>query len=177
MMMKLRCISHLLFSYLALLLVSSFLAACQPAKIDLHFETIAQDEGAGHAARDISTEPSLLVLTTVPDKQTLEHFSAVTAYDALANLDYDHYAVVAVFAGWKPTTRYKVEVKQISRTGNTVTVQAELGEPGTDEPAADLATSPYHVIKLANPGITGETLIFNLDVGGATIATTSVTLP
>ncbi|HDN67531.1 MAG TPA: protease complex subunit PrcB family protein, partial [Firmicutes bacterium] len=66
----------------------------------------------------------------------------------LHTLDFDKFFLIIVFQGEKPTTRYSVEVVDVRRAGNVITVYARFLTPPTPAPGeivgvGNIVTSPY----------------------------------
>jgi len=67
----------------------------------------------------------------------------------------DEYIYIAAFQGLQSSAGYEIEIKDIKRDGETVTVKVKLRTPGSDEITADVLTSPYHIVKVKREALSG----------------------
>ena len=143
-----------LFAMLAVLI----LPACQPRVTDLSFETVALSELSNYGAK----EPDLVVIAQPAEVDALNGWVEPDVLARVRAIDYGTSIVIGVFQGWKPTTRYGVQIERITRRGDVITVHALFTErkPGTG--AADAETSPYHLVRLPKTGVWRKAITFNL---------------
>lgn len=149
------------------------LGACQPKETDLSFETVERQEISGYQDK----KPGLVVIAKQTEVADLGNLVTREVQSRLQTTDYNAYVVVGVFQGWKPTTRYGVQIERITRRGNVITVQAQLSEPKPGEPTGDLATSPYHLVQVQKVGTWGQTITFNLVAGDVIVTSLSYYIP
>lgn len=87
----------------------------------------------------------------------------------MADTDLSAYLVVVIYQGWKGSTGYSVEVADIQRKNNTITVYARFREPAPREITNPLVTSPYYILKIKKTsGLKGD-FIFVLVANGKEI--------
>jgi len=161
----------MLLLYIVLTLAG--LSACQPKEINLPFETIERQELSSYRDK----EPVLMVIAKPEEIASLDALVTREILSRLQTLDYDAYLVVVVFQGWKPTTRYGVQIEHVIRRGSEVTIYAQFSEPKPNEPTGDLATSPYHIVRVQKRGVWGQQINFNLVVDGVIVASLSHYVP
>jgi len=149
------------------------LSACQMKETELPFETIERQEISNYQNK----EPGLVVITKQAEVNNLDDWVVQEVRSRLQTIDYNAYIVIAVFQGWKPTTRYGVQIKRIVRKENAISIHALFLEPKPGEPTGDLATSPYHLVRVQKIGTWGQTATFNLVVNDVIIASSSHYVP
>lgn len=148
-------------SLICLVLLVS-LTACGPQETNLPFETIEKtDFSVGYNEKD----PRLVIIAEAGEVGALENMVTATAQAQVRNLDFDQYLTIAVFQGRKGTNGYDAEIQRVARRENSITVYAHFTERNPKLTAADILTSPYHLVKVQKGGIQGEVL-FILSVDG-----------
>jgi hypothetical protein len=140
---------------------------------ELPFETLERQEISNYQNK----EPSLVVITKPTEVNNLDDWVVQEVRTRLQTTDYNAYIVIAVFQGWKPTTRYGVQIERITRKGKVVNIYALFSEPKPGEPTGDLATSPYHLVRVQKIGAWGQTTTFNLVVNDVIIISSSHYVP
>ena len=177
-MTKLTCVHKpkgysrcMLLLYIVLTLTG--LSACQPKEINLPFETIERQELSGYRDK----EPALIVIAKPEEIASLDALVSHEIQSRLQTLDYDAQLVVVIFQGWKPTTRYGAQIDRVTRRDSEVTVYAEFSEPKSNEPTGDLATSPYHMVRVQKMRVWGQQINFNLVADGVIVAYLSHYVP
>jgi len=149
------------------------LGTCQPKETDLVFETIERQEISGYQDK----KPGLVIIAKQTEVTGLDALVTQEIQSRLQTTNYNAYVVVGVFQGWKPTTRYGVQIERITRRGNVITVHVQLSEPKPSEPTGDLATSPYHLVRVQKIGTWGQTITFNLVAGDVIVTSLSHYIP
>lgn len=162
-----------LFLCVLCIFVALTLSACQMKETELPFETIEQQEISNYQ----NTEPGLVVITKQAEVNNLDDWVLQEVRSRLQTIDYNAYVVIAVFQGWKPTTRYGVQIERITRKGSIISIHALFLESKPGEPTGDLATSPYHLVRVQKTGTWGQQISFNLVVHGATVTSLSHYVP
>lgn len=160
------------FSILCVFMVL-ILGACQPKRANLPFETIERQEMSGYQDK----KPGLVIVAQQTEGAGLDALVEKEIRARLQAINYNAYVVVAVFQGWKPTTRYGVKIECVTRRGNVITVHAQLSEPKPSEPTGDLATSPYHLVRVQKIGKWGQAITFNLVAEDVIVASLSHYIP
>ena len=115
--------------------------------VEMPFETIDKGMGAGKRERYESKEPGLVIIASLRDFALLEDDVPRLA-QKLKDIDYDHFCVVAVFQGHKPTGAYEVEIQRIRRQDDVVTIYARFATPEPGQERTLVETSPYHLVKI-----------------------------
>jgi hypothetical protein len=149
------------------------LVACHPKELDLPFETIERQEMSGYQDK----KPGLVVIAQQTEEASLEALVTKEIQARLQDTNYKACVVIGVFQGWKPTTRYSVQIERITRRGNAITAHAQLSEPKPGEPTGDLATSPYHLVCVQKIGTWGRTITFNLAMNESIVTSLSHYIP
>jgi len=140
---------------------------------ELPFETLERQEISNYQNK----EPGLVVITKQTEVNNLDDWVVQEVRSRLQTIDYNAYIVIAVFQGWKPTTRYGVQIQRITRKGSVINVYALFSDPKPGEPTGDLATSPYHLVRVQKVGTWGQRITFNLVVDGAIVESFSHYVP
>lgn len=64
------------------------------------------------------------------------------------NVDYNESLVVIIFSGYRGQTGYGIDVHQIVKNGNVVTLSVSFTEPPEGEPRGQIITSPYLIVEI-----------------------------
>jgi hypothetical protein len=123
-------------------------AAAPPAsgEVEIPFETIALDEIGVNV--ELGLIPQLILLTSSDDAAKIKDWVKAEVYTQLESLDFEQYAIVALFRGRKPSTNYQTVIERIERQGNRLIVYAQFWEPNPAWESATTETSPYHLVKI-----------------------------
>jgi hypothetical protein len=123
-------------------------AAAPPAsgEVEIPFETIALDEIGVND--ELGLIPQLILLTSSDDAAKIKDWVKAEVYTQLESLDFEQYAIVALFRGRKPSTNYQTVIERIERQGNRLIVYAQFWEPNPAWESATAETSPYHLVKI-----------------------------
>jgi hypothetical protein len=143
----------------------------------IQFETIEHEEssGAGHdyPGKDIH----LVVISSHGEVSDLDSWVSQDAQDTLEELDYSTSYALAVFQGLKPTNRYDIEITRVTRTDNTIHLETRIQNRDLELEAADVQTSPYHLISISKTGTWNEDFNFNVIQNGNIITSTTHFIP
>ncbi|PMB19432.1 hypothetical protein CEN47_23205, partial [Fischerella thermalis CCMEE 5319] len=92
-------------------------AAAPPAsgEVEIPFETIALDEIGVNV--ELGLIPQLILLTSSDDAAKIKDWVKAEVYTQLESLDFEQYAIVALFRGRKPSTNYQTVIERIERQG------------------------------------------------------------
>lgn len=63
-------------------------------------------------------------------------------------VDFKKDVVIAVMAGFKPSTGYTVKIHSIEKSSKGILVKALLTKPRPDAPAAQMMTQPFDIVRL-----------------------------
>ncbi|MGQ9482320.1 MAG: protease complex subunit PrcB family protein, partial [Chloroflexus sp.] len=159
---------------LGLLLLAT--TACQSQEQELPFESIAQRDIINYREES----PHLFIVANDEDIGTLSRNVLAedpTLAEQLSQLDYDLTFAVLVLQGQKGSTGYTVNIKQVVRQGNRVTIKAEFVEPSPGAFIKPAFTSPYHLVAVSKEGQWGQEVTFVLVVNDESVAETTHFIP
>lgn len=114
---------------------------CAPQGQSLTWAKLLYNEGGGASVRYEGESPRLLVLAN--SDAIREHFPSLQSLD---EIDFSTHFAVAVYQGRKSTTGFYLEVLDVTRQGNTVTVCVQFHEPCCGGGGAVI--SPFYVIEV-----------------------------
>jgi hypothetical protein len=143
--------------------------------VELAFETIERADIPGTGGEYQGRDPRMVVIASAKEIDALGKTISLSAQDELRKLDFNQYFAIAVFQGLKGTNMYGVDIQQVTKNGNTITIFAHFTERDPELAAASINTSPYHIVKVRKDGLEGE-LDFFLNVAGEVILKVSSTL-
>ena len=163
---------------LSLILMHLIIVSCnsQPKEVDLIFQSIEQGE-LGHPNYYEAMGPGLKIVSQPEEVKNLEGLITGSAQQALLELDYSKYFVLAAFHGRRGSGGYGIQVDRVSRSDNTVKVNVELEEPKPQSVVADAETSPYHLIIVQKNGIWIQEIQFNLIADSTVLTSVSHDIP
>lgn len=148
---------------LLLLLASLVLAGCQsvtPApprnaptasvEVDVPFETIEQTEdGSVNESVPPITNAQLLLLTSPDELGAIEGRVRPEAMLQLRQIDFQQYAVVALFRGVRPGGNcYQTAIEHITVEDSRLFVYAQFWSPSPRSVCTANITYPYHLVKV-----------------------------
>ena len=130
----------------------------------ISFETLALNEsGADIKASETSKEPQLQVVNDAEQAMALESMVRPEDFRRLLAVDYENYAVVALFRGWQGSSNYQIVIQQISRTGDQLIISADLWEPSPYYASTAELTYPYHLITIARKDLPSNQISLQLE--------------
>jgi len=113
-------------------------------EVEIPFETVARDEYGG--SPDFY-QPELLLLTSLDEATPWKDRVEPSLWGELQQVDFDRYAVIAVFRGFAPSSNYPVTIQRISRQANRLIVQVLFWYPNPYW-ASTGGTLPYHLVQV-----------------------------
>jgi hypothetical protein len=133
-------------------------AAAPPTsgETEIPFETVALDEIGVIAG--LGGEPQLILLTSRDDAASIKDWVKPEVYTQLESLNFEQYAVLALFRGLQGSHNYLTIIERITRQDNRLIVYAQFWWPGSAYASAAAMTSPYHLVKLNKRQIPGSPL-------------------
>lgn len=162
-----------------LLLLTLIVTACQSQRQnELSFETIeVENESASSGEYYEEQEPGIVIVAKPEEISSLGSWISSKALNQLGRLDFESYFAIAVFQGRKPTSRYGVEITDVTFDDDKVTISTQFLERPADEEATDEVTSPYHLIRVQKNGMRGRSIMFELVVSGTIVTSVSHYIP
>jgi hypothetical protein len=160
-MNKIRYLISALLGPLALAVLVAVLAgmtACGSRETELPFETIEQRDWAGYGdlESDSIWKTRLVLVTSRDGTAQLESMVSPEAMDQLVRLNFERYFAIALFRGRQASSGYDTIIERVARQGDEVVVYAQFWEPSPYYSVLDVATSPYHVIKVRKDDGVGQ---------------------
>ncbi len=104
------------------------------------FETL--DEGA---SSEVHMRVNYLISS---EDQLVQLWRLIESRKTLPSIDFDQYAVVAVFAGNVPTGGYAISVSRVADTETARMVEVVLTHPGASCAPAAGESAPYQIIQV-----------------------------
>lgn len=119
------------------------------AKLDVQFETIARNEGgADIAAESARVDPQLLLLTSPEQLEEVAGLVDPQTMATLQQVNFQRYAVVAVFRGWQGSYNYQTIIDHIIRRGDRLIVHVQFWSPSPWYASPAALSFPYHLVKV-----------------------------
>ena len=157
-------------------LIGLLMAGCGPQEEPLEWEKIAQYDG-GDIAPSPDERPRMTVVATPDQVSELEPYVYSFVLQEISQSDFSEFLVVAVFQGYHGVADYSVEVEDVRRNENVITVDAKFLGPDPGEVLKPMATSPYCVLTIKKTAdIRGE-FIFVLIANSEEIMRQSLIIP
>lgn len=143
------------------------LTACKenkPTGTPLPFGVLAQGDGDIDGTSYPGQHSELFAIQSLSDIEQVRSWLPVDVQAQLETIDYNRQFAVVVFQGEQRSTRYGVQVTEVSYLENTVSVFVDRTVLPETTDVGDTITSPYQVIWVEMPA-SGEPLVsFNLIV-------------
>ncbi len=116
---------------------------------DIPLQTIAQGADSEYGRIDElpipeDAPPEYLVLTDEEEFQLL--LSQAMIQEAIPQVDFDKYIVIAAMLGPKNTGGYAISIMHASQSGTEARVEVEVVEPEPGSMTVQILTSPYHLV-------------------------------
>jgi hypothetical protein len=157
-------------------LAGLLLSGCGPQERPLEWERVAQYDG-GDTAPSPNEQPRLTVVAAPEQVPELEPYIYSFVLDQVSETDFSQFLVLAVFQGYHGVVNYSVEVEDVTRNENVITVDARFLEPAPGEALENIESSPYYVLRIKKtPDLRGE-FIFVLIADGVEITRQSQVIP
>jgi hypothetical protein len=137
------------------------------------FESIENQETSGAGQYFPGKDIHLVVISSKDQVGDLDSWISRDAQSTLEKLDYSSFFALAIFQGIKPTNRYSIEITRVTREGNTVNLETRIQNRDPELEAADVETSPYHLISIAKAGTWNGDFDFNVIQNGNIITSTT----
>ncbi len=155
---------------IAFLLASLCSCTTQKEQEDhLVWEMIA-NRTVGKSDYSYEDKARITVVTDVNEAQALRGQVYPEILEQVRKTDFSDFFVIAIFQGEKGSTGYSVEVTDVQRKDNTITIYAQFHEPAPDALTNPLITSPYCILKVEKPKSVKGEFTFILLANGTEIA-------
>lgn len=119
----------------------------------------------------------ITVVTDFNEAQALRGQIYPGILEQVQGTDFSVSFVIAVFQGEKGSTGYSVEVTDVQRKDNTITIYAQFHEPAPDALTNPLITSPYCILKVEKPESMKGEFTFVLVTDGVEVARQEHVIP
>ena len=118
-------------------------------EVEIPFETVALNEGGANIDAHAMREGSQLLLLTSSEQLAgiQEQVNPQTLAD-VQQVDFQQYAVIALFRGTKPSTNYQTVIERIAKEDDRMIIYAQFWEPNPAWESATAETRPYHIVKI-----------------------------
>ena len=110
---------------------------------DVAFKVVA----TGSASR--ITHTSIYYLRNQKELQDLWVAHRGDAHGGPPSVDFDHYFVIAFFAGQRGSSGYEVSIKRLIEQADKISLEIQENYPGTNCAVLDLPTSPFQLVTIA----------------------------
>jgi hypothetical protein len=153
---------------LILLLASLFLGGCSgtfpgiptptmtPPQNDenLRWSTIATYDFIRANNKSLESEdvPREAVLVKAQDINNYSDWVWPTDLDKIKSVDFSKSIVVVVFMGYRGTDKYSVEIKDVRKSEQTVTISTVFITPTEGQLSHPIVTSPYYILEIDKMG-------------------------
>jgi hypothetical protein len=137
------------------------------------FKMVERSESGEYPNR----EPALLVISSPGGANPIRDFIRAETLAWLRSVDYDDFVAIAAFQGHKPTDKYAITIQRVSQRAEMVFVEADFTVPDPEREAADIETSPYHIVLVRRDDLGDQARTFHLVAGGNVVATASEMVP
>lgn len=116
---------------------------------EIPLQTLAQGANSEYGRIDDlpipeDAPPEYLVLTDEEELHLL--LSQALIQEAVPEVDFDRYIVIAAMLGPKSTGAYAISIMHTSQTGTEVRVEVDVVEPEPGSMTVQILTSPYHLV-------------------------------
>lgn len=143
----------------------------------LIWEKLADDWGAPGSYRYENATPRMIVIANRDSLRSLQNQLRPPHFELVANIDFSTCLVIVIYQGEKGSTGYSVEVTDVQREDNTITIYAQFHEPAPDSLTNPLVTSPYCILKVQKPESVKGEFTFILLADGVEIARQEHVIP
>jgi hypothetical protein len=170
-----RNLSIVIFGVIACMLIINGYTSSKGKKIQ--FETVEIQDSTGTGQNYLDKDIHLVVIPSIDGVGAVDSWVSEGAQNELMELDYSKFFALAVFQGIKPTNRYSIEITKVTRTDNTINLETNVHNRDPNLEAADVETSPYHLISIIKAGNWSEDFTFTVIQNGTIITSTKHFIP
>jgi hypothetical protein len=114
--------------------------------VNLEWEEIGY-ASAGEASPS-GDKAGMVVATDTQEALLLKGHVGSFHIQKVLDTDFSTYFVIAVFQGYQGSDGYSIEIKEVKRDGNFITVYTRFLTPGPKDLRQQEITSPYYVLKV-----------------------------
>jgi hypothetical protein len=137
------------------------------------FKMVERSEFGAYPIR----EPALVVISSPGGVNPVRDYIRAETLAWLRRVEYDDFVAIAAFQGHQPTDKYAITIQRVSQRAETVFVEADFTVPDPERAAADIETSPYHIVLVRRDDLGDQARHFHLVAGGIVVATASEVVP
>lgn len=149
---------------IGLLLACKPITAPTPATGPIPFETLAlNDSGVDIKASETSKDSQLQVINDIEQAMALEPTVRPEDFRLLLEVDYENYAVIALFRGWQGSSNYQTVIQRLLSKNTQLLVEAEFWSPSPQWESAAEMTYPYHLITIARKDLPSAPISLQLE--------------
>jgi hypothetical protein len=144
------CLSNMSNSHIIglLLLLSFSFLGCDFFDDDIvRFDVISEGSFSGIRAKTETVVDSQSEWTDVWEQHVSDRFPE----PPLPAVDFTSSVIVAIFAGDKPDTCYRLFVREVSEDGDNVIVRYEIVKTSSDPGCGDAITQPFTMFRIRKP--------------------------
>ena len=113
----------------------------------LVWEMIA-NQTVGKSDYSYEDRARITVVTDINEAQVLRDQVYPEILEQVRKIDFSTFFVIVIFQGEKGSTGYSIEVTDVQRKDNTITIYSQFHEPALDAITSPLVTSPYYILKV-----------------------------
>lgn len=117
---------------------------------ELAFEVIAKDDRDNDGTSYKGLKPAIIIIRDRSEVELVRDWVQADFISQLESIDYASAFVLAVFQGEKSTSRYSVEVTNVTSSGEAINVYSNFTEPKPGSDLEDVITSPYVLIMVTS---------------------------
>jgi hypothetical protein len=118
---------------------------------DLPFETIERGESDYYQFHP-TEPPHIFLIASAEETSRLAGWVSTTAQQALAQLDYQRYFVIALFRGHFGSSGYDAIIQRITRRDEGLVVHAQFWAPSPYYAVTAANSKPYHLVRVLRDG-------------------------
>lgn len=123
-----------------------------PAERDLPFESIERSDHSEYYALHPSEPQHTFLIASAGEASRLAGWVSPQAQEALAQLDYQRYFVIALFRGRFGSSGYDAIIQRVARQDDRLVVHVQFWAPSPYYAVTAAASQPYHVVRVLRDG-------------------------
>lgn len=123
-----------------------------PAESDLPFETIERGDQSDYYVLHPSEPQHVFVITSAEEASGLAGMVNPVAQQALAQLDFQRYFVIALFRGSFGSSGYDAIIQRVVRQDGRLAVHVQFWAPSPYFAVTAASSQPHHVVSVLRDG-------------------------